>query len=63
MNNIKVITKSGNKITKKPITMRIDMYIVYRNGKKYDRLKDFKKYCKKKGIIKNEKRISKENLQ
>ena len=41
--------------------MRIDMYIVYRNGKKYDRLKDFKKYCKERNK-KNEKRIFKENL-
>ena len=62
MNNIKAIAKDGNRIMKQPITMRIDMYIVYRNGKRYDRLKDCKKYCKKKGIRKNEKIIFKENL-
>lgn len=46
------ITKAGNKITTPPITMRIDLYVVYRNGKRYDRLKRFLKYCKKKGIKK-----------
>ena len=43
--------------------MRIDLYIVYRNGKRYDRLERFLKYCKKKGIKKNEKRLFNENLQ
>ena len=61
LNNIKDITKAGNKITKQPITMRIDMYIVYRNGKRYDRLKDLKNTVKRKEY-KNEKRIFKESL-